>query len=300
MVDDETVETVNDSQNTEEATTSEESVETTKSGQEGGATTPLEETAETVEGGAGEGEAATPGESDIVTKREHKKRVDKLTQQKYDKEREAEFWKKEALSKADLPLSGDKTAVLPETPPELTKPKLDDFDTDADFYQANTRYEVQEALRGRDARERQIKEADQEESHRVKFQGDTDRTLKQGREKYPDDFDEVAFAKDVMYSGVTRTLVMESEFSADLAYYLGNNKEEAGRIAALPSLKAAVEIGKLEVKLSSKSSKTTNAPAPIKPLGGGKEVITKKPGDMTKDEWMAWRKQDLASRKKEI
>lgn len=71
--------------------------------------------------------------------------------------------------------------------------------------------------------------------------------------------------------------VMESDKSADLQYYLANNKAEARRILNLAPHKAALEIGRLEGQLKiamPKISKGTLAPTSVKsdPSGARKEA----------------------------
>lgn len=88
------------------------------------------------------------------------------------------------------------------------------------------------------------------------------------------DFEETISQKDV---SITREMVIamaDTDNAADIAYYLAKNKDEAARIAALPPISQAREIGKLEVVLEQRKSapvskKITTAPDPIKPLKGG-------------------------------
>jgi hypothetical protein len=53
-----------------------------------------------------------------------------------------------------------------------------------------------------------------------------------------------------------------------VAYYLGSNPKEAERIARLPAILQAKEIGKIESKLASSPpvKKSTAAPQPISPV----------------------------------
>jgi hypothetical protein len=62
--------------------------------------------------------------------------------------------------------------------------------------------------------------------------------------------------------------IQYSDIGPDLAYWLGTNPKEADRIARLPPLMQAREIGKIEVKLADNPpvKKTTSAPTPISPV----------------------------------
>jgi hypothetical protein len=290
----------NDGQSTEEATTSEEAVETAKSSESEEATT-SEETVETAK--SSESEEATTSEEGVletdhpehVSKKEHEKRVGKLTQKKYEAEQETEYWKRVALSKQDIPQdNSQETQQEPQTK-ELDNPKPEDFESDDEYYRALTDYRVQEALKAEKAKNAQITEWERQRQIREKYNADSQRTLAMGKEKYPDDYEVVS--QSPPYSQVMRQLVVESEMSADIAYYLGKNHETSRRIALLPALQAAKEIGKIEALLGRTAKKTTKAPAPINPIGGIKEVVNKDPEKMTTKEWMEERNRQLRANK---
>ena len=88
----------------------------------------------------------------------------------------------------------------------------------------------------------------------------------------------VYFFDDVFNNGVPVTPAMseamaDSEHTAEIAYYLGENIEEAERIAKLPPYRAVMEIGKIEAKVTEKPEtppkKIKRSPsAPINPVGG--------------------------------
>jgi len=114
--------------------------------------------------------------------------------------------------------------------------------------------------------------------------------IDKAKEKHPD-FDEVA-RKPSEQGGPTINppmfeTLMDCEHGDDIAYYLGQNVEESHRIASLPPLAAAREIGKLEAQFAGPTpppqKKTTKAPAPTKPVGG-KETLPKKWENMTEND----------------
>lgn len=94
-----------------------------------------------------------------------------------------------------------------------------------------------------------------------------------------DDFDEVSDNLTLDQSIVghpnfstVALVVMESDKSADLQYYLANNKEEARRILNMAPHKAALTIGRLESQLKiaqPKVSKGNLAPTSVKSNPGG-------------------------------
>lgn len=107
---------------------------------------------------------------------------------------------------------------------------------------------------------------------------------KELEQEYPD-YLEVANSLDVVVSNEVRDAIIESEVGPRILYYLGQNPDEAKRIAGMkmgPALKA---IGRLEANLEPAAKadpeqkgdpkpmpkpavKPSNAPAPIKPLNG--------------------------------
>lgn len=101
------------------------------------------------------------------------------------------------------------------------------------------------------------------------------------REKYPD-FNEKVTNPDLAITPDMLKVINESDDAGEVAYYLANNPDEAKRLASLSTSRVAIEIGKIEYKLSRPEKveikpqlkqKTTNAPAPITPVGGTDEYV---------------------------
>lgn len=69
--------------------------------------------------------------------------------------------------------------------------------------------------------------------------------------------------------------ILDSELGTKLALHLTQHPDEASRIATLSPARQAAEIGKLEAKLSPVASKKpSNAPDPIRPVGGKGSSVT--------------------------
>jgi hypothetical protein len=87
------------------------------------------------------------------------------------------------------------------------------------------------------------------------------------RTKY-DDFDQVAYNTNLPVTEYMAQAIQASDIGPDVIYWLGSNPKEAGRIAQLPPILQAKEIGKLEATLASNPpvKKTSTAPAPIAPV----------------------------------
>lgn len=96
----------------------------------------------------------------------------------------------------------------------------------------------------------------------------TEMLMETGAEKY-EDFEAVVTG-DVDITPVMRDTLFLMDNAADVAYYLGKNPSEARKIATLPPIRQAAEVGKIEAKLSQpkKVAKKPTAPDPVSPVGG--------------------------------
>jgi hypothetical protein len=82
--------------------------------------------------------------------------------------------------------------------------------------------------------------------------------------------------------------IKDSDIAPKLMLHFSENPKEAIRISNLPPARQAAEIGKLEVKLSEPVKiKTSNAPAPIKPVGS-RGSSTRDPNTMSQPEFEKW------------
>ena len=89
----------------------------------------------------------------------------------------------------------------------------------------------------------------------------------EARAKY-DDFEQVAYNPSLSISNVMAQAIQASDIGPELIYHLGANPKEAERIARLPAILQAKEIGRLEATMASNPPvrRTSSAPAPIAPV----------------------------------
>jgi hypothetical protein len=93
-------------------------------------------------------------------------------------------------------------------------------------------------------------------------------------ERYAD-FQEVVSNPSLNINTDMAEFISESEHGADVAYYLGKHPMKAAQIAQMSPIKAARELTRLEAEVSAKPVvKTSNAPAPIEPIGNRGSVQT--------------------------
>lgn len=152
-------------------------------------------------------------------------------------------------------------------------PKLEQFDYDPEKYaQAVADHRLTQA--GKEAEAKQKAEA--QKQYQEKLTTAWEEKVERGTEKYDDWQEKVGDLKPVV---PFIAALMEAENGDDIAYYLGSNPKEAERIVRLPPISQAREIGKLEAKLLSEPAKPkvpSNAPAPLKPVGGSGSPSTRK------------------------
>jgi hypothetical protein len=213
-----------------------------------------------------------------------KKRFDRLTYQREQARREAAEAKEERERlKAEVEkLKATKNVAE-------GKPKLEDFDSDEDFFDALTDWKLEQ-------REQKTKAA-REEERQTQTKQEAEKTFKEtvvsvntaGEAKYEDYMEAVtSLPGDVMDSELAQA-IFETDAPEDIAYHLGKNPKEAAKISKLSPLKKAIALGKIEARLSNK--KTTSAPPPIKPVKGkgGTDFDPDKLLDENPAEWIRLR-----------
>jgi hypothetical protein len=238
--------------------------------------------------------------ADTTPKGGVQKKLDKLTarwkeaeRQKEDAQRKAAYWEGRAEGREP-----DRETVAPRqesvtTPTDRSKPKYEDFDNDADFVEALSDWKTDQKIAQVEAR--RIQEAAEDRFKVWK---------KEGKGKYQD-FEEVALRQPKDGGPRISTAMVEaindSPRSHDLAYFLGKNPGVADRIANLPPLAAAREIGRLEAGLESSTGTKpriqSNAPAPIKPITGEGSAAVADITKMSTAEYIAYQNQREFGRK---
>lgn len=234
-----------------------------------------------------------------------KKRMAKITRQKHEANRRAE----QLQAMLDRAIG---TKPSPEAPPVPTQPavvapapepepQLDDFDTDAAYHKALMIWELdrRDALAKEQAvKTQQVADAEaaaaaekaQREKENQTIAQKRDTTVIEGRKAHTD-WDEVidsappgAFSMDMVAA------LVETDNPSEVTYFLGKNPSEAERISKLPQLRKAVELGKIDAKLSTPAlKKTTSAPAPISPVGGTKTATGMPDPEKDPKAWIAAR-----------
>lgn len=174
-------------------------------------------------------------------------------------------------------------------------PRREQFSDPAEYVAAQAIWKWQQSAaqhaagEANSAAERERQQAEQFElAERQIAQQQWTEQLVEARMKYAD-FDAVALAPDVPITEGIADIIRSSDAAADLAYYLGQNRAEAMRIAQMPPMSAARELGRIEASLTAPKPRTAStAPPPITP-GKASASGAKSPDKMSAEEYRAWR-----------
>ena len=162
--------------------------------------------------------------------------------------REQRKWERE---QAQL-LAEQQARQKPVAPP----PAPDDFENAQAYAEALAEQKAQELLARREAAKQQ---AALLESYKDREE--------EARERY-DDFEQVAYNPNLPVTDYMAQAIQASDIGPEVIYHLGSNPKEAQRIANLPPILQAKEIGRIEAKLVADppTKRTSTAPAPLAPV----------------------------------
>ena len=229
-----------------------------------------------------EAEPQTEDSSDEPPKKAKgvQKRIDELVRQR---EEYRTLFEQERQEKARLL----EMVQTPQKRQEVTgKPEISQFEDHDQYLEALADWKVQARLAEEGNRRAELERQRAAEQQQVAFR----ERLAKAADKY-DDFHSVVTA-DVRISEAVGDAIKDSEVGPDLMYFFGKNPDEARRISALNPVAATREIGRIEARIEEASKPKpkpfSKAPEPVKPLGG-KEVVSKRPEEMSMSEYVAWR-----------
>jgi hypothetical protein len=174
------------------------------------------------------------------------------------------------------------------TPPSDGKPLRELYASDDEFHEALTDWKL-------DQRMPEIEERIQGRQVQRAAEHDWEERVAAARASH-DDWDDVQeTANGIVMPKALLDSIVQSEVGAELVYALGKDPANANRIARLPAMTAAREIGRMEATLLDhqpvgNNRNVTRAPAPITPVNAGTSKIVKSPDDMTDAEYFEWRR----------
>jgi len=174
-----------------------------------------------------------------------RKRIDEITAKRYAEQREADQRYQETARERDYLRS----QLQQQAPKETEKPKtLADFEYDESKYQG---YILDMAEKRAEAAAKRVRSEEQS-------QVQAERRMRKFKErevsfeKETKDYREVAHYAPI--SDDVAEIIQDLEAGPELAYYLGKNKDIALHLNDLPKTVAAVELGRIDARLSAEKA----------------------------------------------
>lgn len=207
------------------------------------------------------------------------RRINKISAEKAEALREAEYWKREALKGATAPKS-DETApkAVSTTPATEGKPDPDNFEKHSEYVEALTDWKVEQKLRAQNLKAEESKWQTEQQTLVQTFAD----KAKSFAEKTEDYFDVLSDAEEIApWSPAVQRIVLKS--GPELAYALAKDPKEYARINRMSPVDAAEAVGEFKARIASTKSseaktetkKLTQAPKPIEPVSGGNAKVAK-------------------------
>lgn len=212
----------------------------------------------------------------------------KLSKSQQRRLRQKEYQERLRTENAELKrrLGDLETKVNSPTQQEDAEPKLDDYDSFEEYTEAKIDWRVAKEI----AKVQQTSKAEAAQAAQIQSNEQREAALmEKGRDKH-EDFDATASVAEAYMTPTVASVLLASEHGHELLYALGQDTEQAAKIASLPPAAAALELGKMEANLTRPvPKKTTKAPEPLKTPTASSGSAEKDPSEMTMAEYKAWR-----------
>ena len=223
------------------------------------------------------------------------KRIDHLTWEKNQREREAEYWRQLALQ----------SQPKPEPKAEEVKlPTLEEHGFDEAKYQAALiEYATKQAEQ---VVERRLTEAEKQRAEKTRLESFASR--QQEFAKSTPDYQAKISDPTLPITEAMRDVIVDSPSGPELAYYLADHRDVAEQIARLPAHLAALELGRIDGRLSAqKEAKrkpiVTQAPPPppkvedVEVPVAGIKASSADSDKLSNAEWLRLREKELQRKK---
>jgi hypothetical protein len=163
------------------------------------------------------------------------KRIDELTWKSHEAERQAEYWRQQALQPP------------PKAEEPVKLPTLESVGYDESKYQAALiEYATKQAEQ---VVERRLTEAEQKRAEQARMESFATRQ-REFAKATPDFEDRVLRDPTLPITAAMRDVILDSPAGPELAYHLATNREQADAISRLPAHLAALEMGRIEGRLA--------------------------------------------------
>lgn len=221
------------------------------------------------------------------------KRIDTLTWEREQAKREAEYFRALALQ-----------AQKPEEPPkpveQPTLPTLESVGYDEAKYQAALLNYATEVARTEARKELEAERQRTSEQQRLSSFAERQREF---AKTAPDFETKVMRDPTLPINSAMRDVIVDSPSGPEIAYYLANNRDVAERIARLPAHLAALEMGRIEGRLSAQKEAVkrpppvSKAPPPPPTVEPSEVEVEKTYESMSMAEFMRKREKELSRKR---
>lgn len=189
-------------------------------------------------------------------------------------------------------LAQAKQAQAPQQAPTAGAPKQDDFATYEEFIEARATHAATQAAEARYNALRQ-QEAQQNQARQQQERANSAYQNWVGKVADLSTKDPIRYQRAVETLGnmpaELGVMVMQDQAARELTEHFADHPEEGFRLASLPPIQAAMELGRLGAKLAGSKAppaSVSKAPRPIDPVGSGKtNVSTGFRNDMSQEEF---------------
>jgi hypothetical protein len=166
------------------------------------------------------------------------KRIDELTWKAHEREREAEYWRQIAYQNQPKP--------EPKAEEPVKLPTLESVGYDEAKYQAALiEYATKQAEQ---VVEKRLTQAEQQRKEQARMETFATRQAEFAKAK--PDYQSRISDPTLPITEAMRDVIVDSPAGPELAYYLAENRETAEQIARLPAHLAALELGRIDGRLS--------------------------------------------------
>jgi hypothetical protein len=207
-----------------------------------------------------------------------KKRIDKVTRQKY-----------EAIAESNR-LKAEIEQLRAQIAPKQEAPDIAQFDDFESYSEAVAEYKYQQ-------KQQEAQKQQHTQVHTQKVAQEWVSKVEEVRKVAPD-FDQVFNnVASIEFAPMALEAIAGHKKGAEIAYSLGKDLSEAYRIAALPPAEQLMAIGELAAKTSLPKPKTvSSAPPPVKTVSGGN--VTTDPSKMSTSDYIKWRNDQQRQKKR--
>lgn len=219
------------------------------------------------------------------------KRIDELTANWRNTERDRDHWRELALQKAQ------EKPVVPSAP--QGKPTLEQFEFDQERYiDALAEWKLNEATKAAEAKRKEDESKTAAAKRRAAFD---EKAAKYAADKA--DYHALISDPTLPVSQAMAEAILDAEDDGPaLLYHLAQNRDEAARIFNLPERQAALALGRIVAKLSAPPPpvETPQIPAAPKPVPVVKPTAPVDRGlsdEMSVKEWLARRNKEVAKKR---